>query len=73
MAEDVGAEVIAPLSAERLGSIAHIVRERRISLVIVSAGPPASGWLRARPTLASRLLGLRLCASVLVVPAPRDG
>ncbi|HEY8324046.1 MAG TPA: sensor histidine kinase KdpD [Ktedonobacterales bacterium] len=73
MAEDVGAEVIATLSAERLDSIAQFVRERRISLVIVSAGPPASGWLRARPTLASRLLSLRLCASVLVVPAPRDG
>lgn len=71
-AEDLGAEVIATIDVEHIESIEQIVRERRISLVIVSAGPPASGWLRARTSLAMRLLRLRLSASVLVVPCPRD-
>jgi K+-sensing histidine kinase KdpD len=68
MAEDLGAEVLPTISAENLDACAQIVRERRISLVIVSAGPPPSGWPRARPSLAERLLRLRLSASVLVVP-----
>lgn len=71
-AEDLGAEIIPTISAEHIDSLAQIVRERRISLVIVCAAPRSGGWPLARSSLAERLLRLRLSASVLVVSCPRD-
>ncbi|HEX2346970.1 MAG TPA: sensor histidine kinase KdpD [Ktedonobacterales bacterium] len=71
-AEDLGAEIIPTISAERIDSLAQIVRERRISLVIVCAAPQSGGWPLARSSLAERLLRQRLSASVLVVPCPRE-
>lgn len=71
-AEDLGAENIPAISADRIDSIAQIVRERRISLVIISAAPRAGGWPLTRTSLAERLLHQQLSASVLVVPCPRD-
>jgi two-component system sensor histidine kinase KdpD len=73
MAEDLGAEVILAPGPDIAEAIAQVVRERHITLVIVGEPDRSRGWLRMRPSVASRLHSLKLNASILVVPCEREG
>jgi K+-sensing histidine kinase KdpD len=73
MAEDLGAEVIQAPGVDIAEAIARVVRERHITLVIVGAPDQSQGWLRGRPSVANRLLRLKLNASILVVPCQSEG
>ncbi len=73
MAEDLGAEVIPTAGRDSAEVVAQAVRERHITLVIVGAPDQSRGWLRMRPVVASRLLRLKLNASILVVPCQDEG
>jgi two-component system sensor histidine kinase KdpD len=72
LAEDLGAEVIEVSAPDSAEAIARVVSERRVTLLVVGAPDPTRGWLRARPSLASRLLQLRINTNILVVPCQRE-
>lgn len=73
LAEDLGAEVIQVSGRDIAETLAQVIRERRITLVIVGAPDPARGWFRSQPPLAQSLLRQKINASVLVVPRQREG
>lgn len=72
MAEDIGAEVIEVSTPDSAEEVARIVRDRRVTLLIVGAPGPSRGLFRARPSLASRLQQLKLNTNIMVIPCQRE-